>query len=119
MSWTPDRLTLRPDLIVCEPYQLEGTHTVAGTDKTLYLDHGWDNTFGYAFGTVRAVGAKVKEIAPGDLVHFTRHAYVSEIDENGAEWLFVNTEDCLAVIEVDANGRVEAEADIGLERDAA
>lgn len=117
MGWNVEQLRLRPDLLVCEPYEMEGTHTVPQTDKLLYLDHHWDDTFGYAFGTVAAVGAKVTEIVPGDFVHFTRHAYISETDENGDEWLFVNKDDCLAVIGTEANGVVESGDRVG--RDAA
>lgn len=122
MSWNVEQLRLRPDLIVCEPYEMEGTHTIEdevdpNIKRLFYLDHHWDNTFGYAFGTVAAVGAHVTEIAPGDFVHFTRHAYIPETDENGDEWLFVNKDDCLAIIGAGANGVVETGDRVG--RDAA
>lgn len=85
-----------------EPYEEEGGHAVEGTDAVILLDHDWDKAFGYAFGIVHAVGPNnINDLAPGDLVHFTRHAYIEETDEHGVLWLVVNQEDCLAKIEVD------------------
>lgn len=113
-------LRLRPNLVLVLPYELEGSHTItddSGSQRVFYLDHGWDKTFGHAFGTVGAVGANVRDsigIAPGDFIHFTRHAYEEWEDEDGVKWLFVNKDDIQGRLVpgengVDANGIAEAE----------
>lgn len=104
-TWGAEQLRMRPKLLLCAPYGMEGTHTVPGTDKVIEVNHNWDSTFGYAFGVVALIGEKVTEIAPGDVVTFTRHAYEAVTDKNGDEWLVVNTEDCLAIIENGENAK--------------
>lgn len=90
-------LELMPDLLAVAPFENEGQHIVDGTDKTLYLDHHWDETFGFAFGYVGRLGKNVTGIEPGQLVYFTRHAYESWRDKEENLWLMVNKADVQAV----------------------
>jgi len=117
-----DDLTLRPGLLLVYPFEHEGEHTVPDTDKLIYLDHHWDDTFGYAFGTVLKVASDVTKVAPGDFVYFERAAYIAWRDGDGDELLFVNQEDVQAKIvpgdyEVAAKGVGQDEDRV--ERDAA
>lgn len=118
-----DDLTLQPNLVLVFPFEHEGESTVPGTEKVIYLDHHWDATFGYAFGTVLKVATNVTDVASGDFVTFVRHAYVPWTDGDGDELLFLNIEDIEGVIapgtnEVRKTGEV-AEAQNRVERHAA
>lgn len=114
MSTFADDLAIQPKLVLIYPFGNEGEYTVPGTDKRFHLDHHWDETFGYAFGTVLKVAPNVTDVAPGDFVTFIRHAYEPWSDGDGDELLFVNIDDIEAVIEPDQN-EVAAKGVVGTE----
>ena len=108
-SWLVEHLQLMPHLLAVRPYGLEGTYDIeiAGKPQLFYCDHGWDDTFGYAFGEVHGVGAeaalRLPDVRVGDFITFTRCAYTDAVDREGSTWLFLNWENCLAKIDADPN----------------
>jgi hypothetical protein len=103
-SWAVEQCQLMPWLVVLKPYGSEGSQEIVVGDRPLlfYVDHGWEDTFGYAFGEVHGIGREAAQRLPdiniGDFVHITRCAYATATDRQGELWLFVNWRDCLAKI---------------------
>ena len=133
-SWVVEQLRLMPYLLVLRPWGQEGAHDilVPSNDPSadaprlvpvfFHLDHGWDDTFGFAFGEVHGMGEEAKwrlpDVRVGDFLVFTRCAYETATDREGGLWVFVNWQDCLAKFVADPiteNGVVrsggEAEAE--------
>lgn len=106
-----DDIELQPGLVLVYPFEHEGEHTVPGTDALIYLDHHWDDTFGFAFGTVLKTADNVTEVVPGDFIHFTRHAYEPWTDGDGDGLLFVNIDDIQAVFVPGENEGAESEGE--------
>jgi hypothetical protein len=108
-SWVIEQLQVMPNLVAVRPWGLEGTYDMETSEgaTSFILDHGWDETFGYAFGEIHGVGAealrRLPNLAIGDFVNFTRCAYDDALDCQGAKWLFVNWENIIAKIDADTN----------------
>lgn len=109
-SWAYEQLRLLPHLVLVKPWGQEGSYDidVVGSAPALFLcDHNWDETFGYAFGEVHAIGAEALRHFPtlgiDDFIHFTRCAYDDAKDCYGEKWLFVNWENIIAKIDADPN----------------
>ena len=95
-QWTP-----QPDLVLIEPWDEEG-ETLSG----IWLDHSWEPQAGHAFGLVLAKAdrcttlnqqAMMDELSIGNLVLFTRSAYI-KVPYEGQTLLFVNVEDIQSVL---------------------
>ncbi|MDE2098137.1 MAG: hypothetical protein KGL39_12860 [Patescibacteria group bacterium] len=114
-SWVVEQCRLMPYLLVLRPWGQEGAHDILVPENDsdrkalrpvfFHLDHGWDDTFGYAFGEVHGMGEEAKRRLPdvrvGDFLNFTRCAYATATDREGQMWLFVNWQDCLAKFEAE------------------
>lgn len=97
----PTQWALRPSLLLIEPYDEEGL-----TPNGLWVDHVWEPQAGHAFGRVWMKAARgatadaqaqMAEISIGDLVLFTRAAYIKTTYE-GQDFLVVNVEDIQSVL---------------------
>lgn len=102
-----DIKSVSPQLVVVQPYGQEGTYDIQNEDGSvagrLLVDHNWDETFGYAFGVVYAIGDEAQrrypELKHKDFINFTRCAYTDAKDKFGQQWLFMHWQDIQGIVE--------------------